>query len=289
MPVDRLTTSANISMLFAELPYRDRPAAARRQGFADIESWWPFATATGTSDQVVELLRTFDDAGTALTGLNFFAGDMPGGERGIACRPDRQDELRRNVEQVVEIGSKTGCKAFNLLYGQLDERWPEDLQRETAARAIREAAAAVAEIDGVVLIEPLAAGLNGRYPWQTGDDVVEFLRRDLADLDNVKLLFDVFHLGTNGVDLVSAAERLISSVGHVQLADSPGRGEPGSGRLPIQEALEALVRSGYRGLVAGEYNPTTATELTLSWRGWDVFVSTSEVQAPGPAFGQQAR
>ncbi|HET6739648.1 MAG TPA: TIM barrel protein [Kribbella sp.] len=260
-----LPLSANISIMFTELPYLDRPAAARAAGFHQVESWWPFPGPDAAPDQVDELVSALDAAGVELSGLNFFGGDLSAGERGVACRPDRQQELEINTERLIDVAQRTGCRAFNLLYGQLDDRWSAAEQRDTAIRAVRAAGAKLAEIDGVVLLEPLALGLNGAYPLVDGDDVVELLTGPLRSAPNVRLLFDVFHLGSNGVDLVAAAERLAPWIGHVQLADSPGRGEPGSGELPIEAAVKALVSTGYRGTIAAEYQPTGPTVETLGW------------------------
>jgi hydroxypyruvate isomerase len=116
-----------------------------------------------------------------------------------------------------------------------------------------------------VLLEPLTEGLNGRYPLLTADDVTALLDGPLKDLDNVSLLFDTFHLGSNRVDLVATASALGAGIAHVQVADSPGRGEPGTGALPIDATLDALLAAGYRGVVACEYKPTIDTASSLSW------------------------
>lgn len=260
-----LPLSANISIMFTELPYLARPAAARAAGFEHVESWWPFPEPAASAEQVDALVDALERAGVALSGLNFFGGDMPAGERGVACRPDRQEELAVNIEQLVGIARRTGCRAFNLLYGQLDERWSVAEQRDTAIQAVRAAASAVAKIDGTVLLEPLARGLNGSYPLVDGDDVIDLLEGPLRSTPNVRLLFDLFHLGSNQVELVAAADRMAPWIGHVQLADSPGRGEPGSGDLPIEATVNALVAAGYRGTIAAEYRPTRPTGETLGW------------------------
>jgi hydroxypyruvate isomerase len=114
----------------------------------------------------------------------------------------------------------------------------------------------------MVLIEPLTKGLNGRYPLLTANDVLQLLGR-LQDVDNLSLLFDTFHLGSNGVDLLATAASV--PVAHVQLADSPGRGEPGSGSLPIDATLDTLKAAGYQGVAACEYKPTTDTLTSLGW------------------------
>ncbi|GAA1576940.1 TIM barrel protein [Kribbella sancticallisti] len=257
--------SANVSMLFTELPYPDRFAAAARHGFTQVESWWPFPTAAPNSPELDRFAATIAESGTTLNALNFYGGDIAGGERGIASRPDRQDELAANVEAVVGIAERTGVRQFNLLYGQLDDRWSPEEQAATAVAAIRSAAKAVAEFGGTILLEPLSQGLNGRYPLLTADDVLDLIDGPLSDVPNLSLLFDTFHLANNGVDLLAGAEALASRLAHVQLADTPGRGEPGSGTIPFDSILDALKSSGYRGVVACEYKPSTETTASLSW------------------------
>jgi hydroxypyruvate isomerase len=257
--------SANVSMLFTELPYPDRFAAAADAGFRVVESWWPFAAPDPSAAEIDDFVRAVETAGVSLGALNFYGGDIPGGERGVASRPDRQDELTANIRAVVAIAERTGCRLFNLLYGQIEDRWSPVEQASCASAAIRSAAQAVAGVGGTVLIEPLTEGLNGRYPLLTADDVLALLDGPLKDVDNLSLLFDTFHLGSNGVDLVATASAV--RVAHVQLADSPGRGEPGSGSLPIDKTLDALKAAGYQGVAACEYKPTTDTVSSLAWIG----------------------
>jgi hydroxypyruvate isomerase len=257
--------SANVSMLFTELPYAERFAAAAQAGFRVVESWWPFAGPDPSAAEIDEFVRTVSTAGVSLGALNFYAGDIPGGERGVASHPDRQAQLAANVRAMLTIAEQTGCRLFNLLYGQLDDRWSPHEQAKAAEDAIRSAAAAVGTIGGTVLIEPLTEGLNGRYPLLTADDVLRLLNGPLSDVGNVSMLFDTFHLGSNSVDLLTTAATV--PVAHVQLADSPGRGEPGSGALPIDATLDALKAAGYQGVAACEYKPTTTTLASLGWIG----------------------
>jgi len=259
------TYSANISIMFTEYSFLDRPQAAAAAGFEHIEMWWPFEVPAADQEQVLEVQDAIERAGVSLTGLNFWAGDMPGGERGVASHPDRIDQLQANTVQLLQLARATGCRHFNLLYGQRDERWSPREQDATAIAAIRAAATAVAPLGGTVLLEPLARGLNGDYPLTSPEQVIELLTGPLAELDNVRLLFDVFHLGSNGFDVVAGVADVASWVGHVQVADAPGRGEPGTGTLPIHESLRALHDAGYTGLVGCEYEPTVRTEESLGW------------------------
>ncbi|GAB2618102.1 hydroxypyruvate isomerase family protein [Pseudactinotalea suaedae] len=261
----RFTYSANLSLLFTEHPLLDRPAAAAAAGFEHVEMWWPFAAPDPGDAEVDALLAAVQGAGVTLAGLNFYAGDMGAGERGVASLPDRVDELAVSTRTLLRIAQATGCRFFNLLYGVRDERWTPDEQDAHAVRSIRQAAEAVAEVGGTVLLEPLAIGLNGSYPLTTPSQIVDLLEGPLAEIDNVGLLYDLFHIGSNGLDIVAEASPSANHIAHVQVADSPGRGEPGSGGLPIDDALRALAAAGYRGLVACEYKPTRRTEETLGW------------------------
>lgn len=256
--------AANISLLFSEVPLLERPAIAAAAGFTRVELWWPFAGPTASEPEIEALVRALDAADVQLTGLNFWAGDMPAGDRGMACRPDARADLAANIAQVAQIARRTGCRHFNLLYGQLSDLWTPDEQRACAIANVRLAAGAVAPFGGTVLLEPLARGLNGSYPLETASDVADLLD-EVSDLPNVRLLFDTFHLGHNGVDLPDAAREFGVLVGHVQFADDPGRGEPGTGVLPIAETLGVLLDGGYDGVVAAEYKPTHATDETLGW------------------------
>lgn len=255
--------SANVSLLFAEVDYPDRFAAAAAAGFTAVESWWPFPEPHPGKTALDELIGWIADAGVRLTGLNFFAGDMPGGERGIACDPGRGAELDAGTEALLHVARATGCQGFNLLYGQLDEGGDLDRQRAAAVGAYRRAAEAVAEIDGVVLVEALASGLNGAYPLTDLTHVNDLIEQ--AGVDRLAILFDTFHLGRNGVDLPQAIAEHAGRVGHVQIADTPDRGEPGSGDLDWDAVGAALRSSGYQGTVAAEYKPTRDTAQTLSW------------------------
>ena len=255
--------SANVSLLFTELPYSERFAAAAEAGFTLVESWWPFPTPSPSAAELDDFVSVL--SGVELNALNFYGGDIAGGERGIASHPDRSAELAANTRAIVEIAKRTGVRQFNLLYGQLDDRWSASEQAATAEASIRAAATAVAEFGGKILLEPLSQGLNGRYPLLTADDVLSLVDGPLKDLDNVSLLFDTFHLANNGVDLLATASALAPRLAHVQLADTPGRGEPGTGTIPFDSILDTLKASGYQGVVACEYNPSVETTASLGW------------------------
>ena len=257
--------AVNLSMLFTELPLPARPAAARQAGFDAVEFWWPFATAVPADAEVDAFVGAVTDAGVQLIGLNFFAGDMPGGDRGLVSWPARSGEFRDNIDVVVGIGERLGCKAFNALYGNRTDESTPTAQDEVATENLALAARAVARIDGVVLVEPVSGA--PRYPLLTAADVIRVIDRVEAasGVTNVKFLCDLYHLDVNGDDVSAAIENYADRVGHVQIADSPGRGEPGTGSLDINGHLATLAAKGYDGYVALEYKPTVGTRDSLAW------------------------
>ena len=261
-----LPYAVNCSLLFTEVPLLQRAAAAREAGFDAVELWWPFAAAVPADAEVDALIASVRDAGASLVGLNFFAGDMPGGDRGLVSWTGRSAEFRDNVDVTVGIGQALGCTAFNALYGNRLEGSDPAEQDELAVENLTLAARAAARIGGRVLLEPVSGA--ARYPLRTAADVVSVIERvEAADasVDNVRLLFDLYHLAVNGDDVAAAADAHVGRVGHVQVADAPGRGEPGSGELPIDDLLTRLATLGYDGYAALEYKPTTTTLESLSW------------------------
>ena len=257
--------AVNLSMLFTELPLLQRPAAAKEAGFDAVEFWWPFPTAVPADTDVDSFVTAITDAGVALIGLNFFAGDMPGGDRGLVSWPARSGEFRDNIEVTLGIGERLGCKAFNALYGNRNDESTPVAQDDVAAENLALAAKGAARIDGVVLVEPVSGA--PRYPLLTAADVIRVIDRvqDRSGVTNVKFLCDLYHLDANGDDVAAAIENYADRVGHVQIADSPGRGEPGTGTLDIDGHLAALAAKGYRGYVALEYKPTVGTRDSLAW------------------------
>lgn len=260
-----LRYEVNCSIMYTELPLLERPAAARAAGFDGIELWWPFPEAVPADADVDRLVAAVQDAGVQLVGLNFAAGDMPAGDRGLLSWPARSQEFRDNVDVAVGIGERLGVTGFNALYGnRVDGASPQE-QDELATENLAVAARAADRIGAVVLVEPVSGA--DRYPLLTAADAVAAMDRAAGHggVDNLRLLFDVYHLAVNGDDVDAAVARYADRVGHVQVADAPGRHEPGTGDLDIDTPLAALERAGYRGWVGLEYKPAAGTDDGLSW------------------------
>jgi hydroxypyruvate isomerase len=274
----RYPLACNVSIMFPELPFLERFAAAAAAGFASTEAWWPWATATPSTAELDAFQRAVDDSGIPLTGMNLWAGDMPAGDRGMVSRPDRAAEFEAGLDLMVRIAHRNRLRGANALYGQRQPELRAEEQDAAAIVTLRHAAERLADAGTVVLVEPLARGLNGAYPLETAADGVAVVERAREGLGSgtIGLLLDTFHLASNGEDLVEVVDRCADLIEHVQLADSPGRGEPGSGTIDVPAVIAALADRGYAGGVALEYKPTRATVDTLGW-----IASIPELALPG--------
>jgi hydroxypyruvate isomerase len=178
--------------------------------------------------------------------------------------PQRAAEFRDNIDVALGIGERLGVSGFNALYGnRVQETAPGD-QDECARESLGRAADAAAGIGATVLIEAVSGPKP--YPMRTADAAVAVVDAIRADgHPNVGFLADLFHLANDGDDVPTAIATHAGVIGHVQVADHPGRGEPGSGALPLGEYLAELRSRGYTGWVGLEYKPTTDTETSLAW------------------------
>ena len=278
---DELAFAANLSILFPDLPPLQRPAAAAAAGFGAVESWWPFATATPAPAEVDAFVAALEGAGVQLVALNLLAGDMAAGERGLVSVPGRGAEFQASLRALVGIAERTGCRAFNALYGQRVAGVDPAAQDRLAVENLAAAAAAVAPLGGVVLVEPLTRGENGAYPLCTAADAVGVVRRVRAQAGaaNLRWLADLYHLASNGEELAVVLPRHADEIGHVQVADVPGRHQPGTGSLDIEGLLALLASSGYRGFVGLEYRPLGPSERCFDW------LPVPRRAAPGPGGG----
>lgn len=253
----------NLSILFTELPQHDRPAAARDAGFDAVEMWWPFAVPEPGDREVDALLRRIADAGVRLVGLNFDAGDMGAGERGLASRPDSSARFRANIDVAVGIAEATGCRVLNALYGNRVPGLDPRAQDELAVTNVALAAEAARRCGATVVVEPLNSRDNPDYPLTSSDAALAFA--DRVGAGNVALLADFYHLAVMGEDPIAVIERHAPRFGHVQIADAPGRGQPGTGTIPYGRVLAALGAAGYTGHVGLEYRPVGPTTDSFTW------------------------
>jgi hydroxypyruvate isomerase len=268
-----LRFDVNLSILYTELPLLERPAAAAAAGFTAAEFWWPFGTtAQPGGAQVDEFIVALDAAGIRLVGLNLL-DDLSVGARGLVSVPEHAGRFRDALPVAMEIGRRTGCRNFNALYGNRIEGVDPDFQDELATANLDLACKRVAELGGTVLIEALNAFESPQYPLTSTKSALEVVERteELTGATNLALLFDLYHMARMGEDLESTIVRHAGRFGHVQIADTPGRGAPGTGDLPYRGLLTALEAAEYRveeglGAVGLEYKATNGVSAdSFAW------------------------
>jgi len=263
--------SANVSILFKEVPFLERFGRAREAGFSAVEFWWP------SGEDLGEVEAAIRDAGLSVALFNFDAGDMPAGERGLVSDPGRVEQFRENVPVALGLAQRLGCRRMNVLVGHEKYGMGRGDQLALARENVAFAADAAREAEVTVMVEAVNTFENGPYLLYTTGQAVEFVEG--VGRENVKIQHDFYHMQRMEGNLVATLRDNIGHVGHVQIADSPGRGEPGTGEIHYPYVLAELEDLGYDGYLGLEYNPTTGTtEESFGWlpeelRGADVRVS----------------
>jgi hydroxypyruvate isomerase len=249
----------NLSILFTELPLLERPAAAAAAGFTAVELWWPWTeTPTPAQAELDALKKALDDAGTQLVGLNFYAGQLPGPDRGALSVPgEESDRFRANIDVAADFAASVGCRALNALYGNRVQGFDPQVQDSLALENLVLAARAADRVGAILLVEALNEPESPLYPLVSAPSAIEVVDKVNAatGLDNARFLLDLYHLSMNGEDLHQVIDAYADRTGHVQIADNPGRGAPGSGDLDFTDLLDRLRKAGYQGWVGLEYKP----------------------------------
>lgn len=247
----------NLSILFTELPLLERPAAAAAAGFTAVELWWPWIeTPTPPQAELDALKKALDDAGTQLVGLNFYAGQLPGPDRGALSVPGKEsDRFRANIDVAADFAASVGCKALNALYGNRVEGIDPQIQDAFALENLVLAARAADRVGAILLVETLNKPESPLYPLVSAPAAIAIVDKVnvATGLGNVKFLLDIYHLSMNGEDVSQVITAYADKTGHVQIADNPGRGAPGTGSLPLERLLDELTKAGYDGWIGLEY------------------------------------
>ncbi|MDP8949052.1 MAG: TIM barrel protein [Actinomycetota bacterium] len=260
----------NVSILFKEAPFLERFRRTADAGFSAVEFWWPNQEDLGEVEEAVK------EAGLRVALFNFYAGDMPAGDRGLLSDPERQEGFRENVPVALGLAQRLGCSRLNALVGQEIPGMSREEQLDLARENVAWAAGQAAEYGVEVLVEPVNTFENGPYLLYTTDDGAKFVSS--VGKANVKLQHDFYHMQRMEGNLVANLREHAGSIGHVQVADSPERGEPGTGEIHYPYVFGVLEELGYDGYVGLEYNPTTErTDDSFAWipeglRGGDVSV-----------------
>ena len=249
---------ANVSILFKETSFLNRFRSAREAGFSVVEFWWPDGEDLGEVEAAV------GEANLDVALVNFYAGDMPGGDRGLLSDPERQERFRENVPVALEFARRLGCRNLNALVGHEKPGMEREEQLSLARENVAFAADEAAERGAGVLIEAVNTFENGPYLLSNTREAAAFVEG--VGRENVRLQYDVYHMQRMEGNLVATLREHIGRIGHVQVADSPGRGEPGTGEIRYPFVLAELERLGYDGYVGLEYNPSEGdTGASLTW------------------------
>jgi hydroxypyruvate isomerase len=249
---------ANVSILFKDAPFLDRFERAAAAGFPAVEFWWPAGEAL---DEVEAAIR---DAGAQVALFNFDAGEMAAGDRGLLSDPDRAHRFRENVPVALELAQRIGCERMNALVGLERSPSERDAQLDLAVENVRFASDQAAPHGIDITIEAVNTFENGPYLVPTTRAAAAFI--DRVERPNVRIQYDAYHMQRMEGNLVATITEFLPRIGHIQIADSPDRGEPGTGEINYPFVLDAIEALGYDGWIGLEYNPTTATtEDSLGW------------------------
>ncbi|WP_079201204.1 hydroxypyruvate isomerase family protein [Pseudomonas sp. CC6-YY-74] len=250
--------AANLSLLFSELPLRERVVAAAAAGFDGVEIQFPYELAA------IRLKEALEAAGMPLVLINLPAGDLLSGGAGLAAVPARQAEFDAALQEALTYAAMVRPACVNVLPGRLAEGVNRERALATLATNLHKSAEAFQRLGIRVLVEAInpldMPGFLLNSPEQL-DALLRTVRHP-----NLAAQYDLYHMARQGVDLLAGIELLAGRIGHVQFADCPGRGAPGTGQLEFAPALAALKRTGYQGWLGAEYLPGEAgTQAGLDW------------------------
>jgi hydroxypyruvate isomerase len=236
--------SAHLSTLFRELPYLERPQAAAEAGFTAVETWWPDGTGDALADETARL-------GLDVALLNAYGGDLDAGERGFLNVLERREEALAAVRDALELAERCGARKLNVLVGREAADFDRRTQLAIAADALNACAALVDGTGVTILVEPLnELDVPGSLV-PTPADAAALLQAVASP--HVRLLYDAYHAARAGGDPCVDVRGLAPLIGHVQFADCPGRGAPGSGELDLDAFVRELEGVGYDGAVGLEF------------------------------------
>lgn len=249
--------AANLSMLFTEVPLLQRFERAARAGFTAVELQFPYEQPAAVLREQLQAL------GLQMVLHNLPAGDWAAGDRGMACDPARVDEFRAGVATGIGYATALGVPQLNCLAGIAPAGVPDPVLRSTFVGNLRFAAAALQQAGLKLLIEPINRWDMPGFWLNTTAQALSVL--DEVGAPNLFVQYDIHHAQRSEGELAATLQKHLARIGHVQLADNPGRHEPGTGEINFKFLLAHLDRIGYTGFVGCEYRPTGRTEDSLAW------------------------
>ena len=249
--------AANLTMLFTEAPFLDRFEKAHNSGFKAVEFLFPYPFPA------TEIQKKLGQYGLKLVLHNLPAGDWDAGERGIACHPDRVEEFRMGVAKAIEYAKALGVPQLNCLAGKAPAGVEKKLLHDTFVSNLKYAAAELKKVNLKLLIEPINTFDIPGFFLSTTQQALDIIQEVAAD--NLFVQYDIYHAQRMEGELCNTMEKNLSKIGHIQLADNPGRNEPGTGEINYAHLFKFLDRIGYSGWIGCEYKPATTTEAGLGW------------------------
>ena len=249
--------AANLTMLFGEVDFLERFEAAAAAGFTAVEYLFPYAY------EPQALKAKLRDHELEQVLHNLPAGRWADGERGIACLPDRVDEFKNGVAQAIKYATALDCDRVNCLAGILPASVDAAAARETLVRNLRYAAPLLESAGITLLIEPINTRDIPGFFLSGTTQAIEII--DAVGSDNLQLQYDIYHMQIMEGDVAQAIERHLARIGHIQLADVPGRHEPGTGAIDFPSLFAHIDRVGYDGWIGCEYVPKAGTVPGLGW------------------------
>jgi hydroxypyruvate isomerase len=249
--------AANLTMMFNEVPFLQRFGAAARAGFRGVEFLFPYDYPVG------EIKAELDEHRLAMVLFNMPAGNWAAGDRGMACHPGRVDDVRGGVEAAVEYARALDCSQIHLMAGIRPPGVTEGDMYDTYVGNVRFAANELARHDMTLLIEAINSRDIPGFYLNTSRQAFELM--DAAGAPNVRFQYDVYHMQIMEGDLATTLKTRLARIGHVQIADPPSRGEPGTGEINYPFIFEWLDDIGYAGWVGCEYRPKSTTTDGLGW------------------------
>ena len=250
--------AANLTMLFNEVPFMERFEAAAKAGFKHVEFLFPYAFPAA------DIKARLDDNGLSLVLHNLPAGDWDAGERGIACHPDRVEEFRSGVAKAIEYAKVLGVKQLNCLVGKVPAGADDKAVHQTMVDNLRFAAGELKNAGLRLLIEPINTFDIPGFALNRTEQALALI--DEVGSDNLFVQYDIYHAQRMEGELGATLEKNLARIGHIQLADNPGRNEPGTGEINYPFLFKLIDRIGYTGTIGCEYKPAGATEAGLGWR-----------------------
>jgi hydroxypyruvate isomerase len=248
---------ANLTFLFNELPFLDRFAAARKAGFVGVEYMSPY------EESKAEIAARLKDNGLTQVLFNLPVGDWGKGERGFAIMPGRDDEFKRGVAKAIEYADALGCKQINCLAGLTPKDSDHAALRKALLNNLSYGASELGKAGIRLLIEPCNTRDMAGFFLSRTNQALEIIKE--VGSDNLYVQYDIYHMQIMEGDLARTIETNLSRIAHLQLADNPGRNEPGTGEINYPFLFAHLDKIGYSGWIGCEYRPRTTTADGLGW------------------------